>query len=227
MLTLLVAKLSRFVKEIQGHMRLRASGDRHEVRQQYLPLLWYRLVNGLQLEGKDALGSIINLMDSYFLTKDDWDAVLELGVGPMDMEHVKIDTNVKTSFTKTYNQISHPLPYMKASSIVAPKKKGKERPDIEEALDESDSEESSAGEEAILEQDQPLDLKKDKYVAAPKKKKKAAARGKKGSAKGKGTGKTNEELDELLEDEDEGSEEDVKPQKGASTKGKARSKKYR
>ena len=222
-----VGKLSRFVKEIQGHMRLRASGDRHEVRQQYLPLLWYRLVNGLQLEGKDALGSIIDLMDSYFLTKDDWDAVLELGVGPMDMEHVKIDTNVKTSFTKTYNQMSHPLPYMKASSIVAPKKKGKERPDIEEALDGSDSGVSSGGEEAILDEDQPLDLKKDKYVAAPKKNKKAAAagKGKKGSAKGKGTGKTNEELDELLEDEDEGSEEDVKPRKRASTKGKARSKK--
>ena len=164
-------------------------------------------------------------MDSYFLTKDDWDAVLELGVGPMDMEHVKIETNVKTSFTKTYNQLSHPLPYMKASSIVAPKKKGKERPDIEEALDESDSGVSSGGEEAILDEDQPLDLKKDKYVAAPKKKKKAAAKGKKGSAKGKGTGKTNEELDELLEDEDEESEEDVKPRKGASTKGKARSKK--
>ena len=227
MLIPLVGKLSRFVKEIQGHMRLRASGDRHEVRQQYLPLLWYRLVNGLQLEGKDALGSIIDLMDSYFLTKDDWDAVLELGVGPMDMEHVKIDTNVKTSFTKIYNQMSHPLPYMKASSIVAPKKKGKERPDIEEALDESDSGVSSGGEEAILDEDQPLDLKKDKYVAAPKKKKKAAAagKGKKGSAKGKGTGKTNEELDELLEDEDEGSEEDVKPRKRASMKGKARSKK--
>ena len=169
-------------------------------------------------------------MDSYFLTKDDWDAVLELGVGPMDMEHVKIDTSVKASFTKTYNQMSHPLPYMKASSIVAPKRKGKERPDIEESLDESDSGVSSGGEEAILDEDQPLDLKKDKYVAAPKKKKKAAAaRGKKGSAKGKGTGKTNEELDELLEDEDEdedeGSEEDVKPRKGVSRKGKARSKK--
>ena len=212
------------VKEIQGHMRLRASGDRHEIRQQYLPLLWYRLVKGLQLEGKDALGSIIDLMDSYFLTKDDWDAILELGVGPMDMEHVKIDTLVKTSFTKTYNQLSHPLPYMKASSIVAPKKKSKERPDIEEALDESDSGVSSGGEEAILDEDQPLDLKKDKYVAAPKKKKNAAAKGRKGAAKGKGKGKTNEDSDEVLDDEDDGSEEDVKPRKGAGTKRRARSK---
>lgn len=166
-------------------------------------------------------------MDSYYLTKDDWDAILELGVGPMEMEQIKIDTQVKTSFTRIYNQLSHPLPYMKASSIVAPKKKSKERPDIEEALDESDSGVSSGGEEAVLDDDQPLDLKKDKYVAAPKKKKKAAAKGKKGAAKGKGKGKGkgNEGSDEELDDEDDGSEEYVKPRKGESTKGKARSKK--
>ena len=212
------------MKEIQGHMRLRASGDRHEIRQQYLPLLWYRLVKELQLQGKDALESIIDLMDSYYLTKDDWDAIVELGVGPMEMEHSKIDTNVKTSFTRTYNQMSHPLPYMKASSIVAPKKKSKERPDIEEALDGSDSGVSSGGEEAILDEDQPLDLKKDKYVAAPKKKKKVAAKGKKGAGKGKGKGKRNEESEEELDDEDDGSEEDFKPRKGASAKGKGKAK---
>ena len=206
-------------------MRLRASGDRHEIRQQYLPLLWYRLVKGLQLEGKDALGNIIDLMDSYYLAKDDWDAILELGVGPMDMEHIKIDTQVKTSFTRIYNQTSHPLPYMKASSIVAPKKKSKERPDIEEALDESDSGVSSGGEEAILDEDQPLDLKKDKYVAAPKKKKKAAEKGKKGAAKAKPKGKTYEEYEEELDDDGDGSEEHVKPGKAASTRGKARLKK--
>ncbi|CAF9928372.1 MAG: hypothetical protein ALECFALPRED_004011 [Alectoria fallacina] len=220
-----LGKLTRFVKEIQGHMRLRASGDRHETRQQYLPLLWYRLVKELHLQGKDALGSIIDLMDSYYLTKDDWDAILELGVGPMEMEDIKIDTQVKTSFTRTYNQMSHPLPYMKASSIVAPTKKSKDRPDIEEALDESDSGVSSGGEEAILDDDQPLDLKKDKYVAAPKKKKKAAAKGKKGTAKGRGKGKANGESGEDLEDEDDGSEEDDRPRKGASKKGKARLKK--
>lgn len=164
-------------------------------------------------------------MDSYYLTKDDWDAILELGVGPMEMEDIKIDTQVKTSFTRTYNQMSHPLPYMKAGSVVAPQKKSKERPDIEEALDESDSGISSGGEEAVLDDEQPLDLKKDKYVAAPKKKKKAAAKGKKGAAKGRGKGKVNDESDEVLDDEDDGSEEDVKTRKGASTKGKARSKK--
>lgn len=214
----------RFIKEIQGHMRLRASGDRHEIRQQYVPLLWYRLVKELQLQGKDGLESIIELMDSYYLTKDDWDAVLELGVGPMEMEQIKIDSQTKSSFTRLYNQRSHPLPYMKASQIVVPSKKSKERPDIEEALDESDSGVSSGGEEAVLEDDEPLDLKKDKYVAAPKKK--AVTKGKKGGgAKGKGKSKGKVESEEEAVDEEEVSEEDVKPRKNAGWKGRGRGQK--
>ena len=209
----------RFVKEIQGHMRLRASGDRHEIRQQYLPLLWYRTVKELQIQGKDSLEDIIELMDSYYLTKDDWDAILELGVGPMDMEHVKIDSQTKTSFTRLYNKTSHPLPYMKASQVVAPKKKDKDRPDIEEAIDESDSGASSGADEAMIDDEEPLDLKKDKYVAAAKKKKPTA---KKAKTPGKGERKGKEERDEELEGEE--SPEDVKPRKkagGGASKGKS------
>ncbi len=198
-------------------MRLRASGDRHEIRQQYLPMLWYRLVKELQIEGKEGISKIIELMDSYYLTKDDWDAILELGVGEMEMEKIKIESNVKSSFTRTYNQISHPLPYMKASQVVAPKKNAKDRPDIEEAIDESDSGVSSGDDQAVLDEDQPLDLKKDKYVKAAKKKPK----GKKAGAKGKAKGKVKDESD----DENDESEEDVKPKKGTGPKAKGEAKK--
>ncbi len=150
-------------------------------------------------------------MDSYYLTKDDWDAILELGIGDMDMEKVKIESSAKSAFTRQYNQMSHPLPYMKASQIVAPKKKNKERPDLEEALEESDSGADTGDDEAVLEEDEPLDLKKDKYVKAPKKK--PAAKGK-GASKGKVKGEDAEEME--LDDE-----EDVKPAKG---KGKGRGK---
>lgn len=93
-------RLTRMVKEIQGHMRLRCSGDRHEVRQQYVPMLWSRMVKRLQAEGKEAVPEIIDLMDSYFLTREDFDAVMELGVGPMDQDNVKIDTQAKATFTR-------------------------------------------------------------------------------------------------------------------------------
>lgn len=197
-------KLIRLVKEIQAHMRLRSSGDRHEVRQQYIPVLWTEMVQKLQREGKEAVPAVIELMDSYFLTKDDFDAIMELGVGPMDQEKIKIDTQAKATFTRLYNQQSHPLPFMKASSVVAPKKQTKEKPDLEEAIEESDDGEVV---EEIKEDDEDVDLSKDKYVKQPKKK--AAA--KKGSAAAK---KGKKAKAEDSEDEDE----DVKP-KG---KGKAK-----
>ena len=81
-------------------MRLRASGDRHETRQQYLPALWSKLIRRLQVEGRDAVPAVIELMDSYFLTKDDFDAIIELGLGPMDMENVKIEPQTKATFTR-------------------------------------------------------------------------------------------------------------------------------
>ena len=199
-------------------MRLRASGDRHEIRQQYLPLLWQKLVKELQMHGKDGINDVIELMDCYYLTKDDWDAVLELGVGPMESEHVKLDPQTKTAFTRMYNQVSHPLPYMKASQVVAPKKKEKERPDIEDALEGSDSGASSGDDRAVLDEDEPLDLKRDKYITAPKKK---AVKAKKGASKEKGKGRAREEREGIVEGERE-SEEDVKSKKGAGAKGKGK-----
>jgi replication factor C subunit 1 len=93
-------KLMRIVKEIQGHMRLRVSADRFEVRQTYLPLLFELLVRRLQKEGKEVVPEVIELMDEYFLTREDWDGILELGVGKDDMEGVKIETQTKSTFTR-------------------------------------------------------------------------------------------------------------------------------
>lgn len=192
-------------------MRLRASGDRHEIRQQYMPALWNRLVRPLQMYGQEKVSNVIDLMDSYFLTKEDWDSIVELGLGPMDEEKVKIDTKTKSAFTRNYNLRSHPLPFMKASSIVAPRRAGREKPDLEEAVEASDDGEEITGENEVKEEeDEALDLKKDKYVKVPKKK--AAAK--------KSAGKKGKKGD----DEDEESEAEEKPKKGKGrpkAKGKA------
>ncbi|KAH7061256.1 replication factor RFC1 C terminal domain-containing protein [Macrophomina phaseolina] len=196
-------KLTRMVKEIQGHMRLRTSGDRHEIRQQYIPILWQELVKKLEQEGKEAVPEVIELMDSYFLTKEDFDAILELGVGPMDMEKVKIESQSKATFTRLYNQQSHPVPFMKASAVVAPTKAAKEKPDLEEAIEESDEGEVVEDPDAKKEEDDEGDITKDKYIKQPKKK---AAPKKKARSK--------------AANDDE--EEEEKPKKG---KGKGRAKK--
>lgn len=121
----------------------------------------------MQEKGKEAVSPVIDLMDHYFLTKDDWDAIMELGIGPMNMENLSIDSQAKATFTRLYNSKSHPLPFMKASQIVAPTKSQKERPDLEEALEASDSGASDAEGPAVP-ANEDLDLKKDKYVKAAK-----------------------------------------------------------
>lgn len=198
----------RFLKEIQGHMRLHASGDRHQIRLEYLPLLWQKLVNYLNVNGKEGVPDIIPLMDSYFLTKDDWDAIVELGVGPMNEIQVKLDTQTKATFTRLYNQQSHPLPFMKASQVLAPKKVKRDAPDLEEAIEESDEGDASDVEGKGDDEEEELDLKKDKYVKAPSKKKAAAkkdegAKGVRAKGKGKGKGKVKEESEVEEESEEE------------------------
>lgn len=202
-----LGKLSRYVKEIQSHMRLRTSGDRHEIRQQYLPVLWTQLIKRLEVEGKESVEDVIDLMDSYFLTRDDFDYILELGLGPQDAEDVKLETQTKASFTRSYNSRSHPLPFMKASNVVAPAKATKAAPDLEEAFEEEDDGEVVA---EVKEDEDDIDFKKDKYIKQPKAKKAAAS--KKTAAKKKA---------EQDDDEEEDSERDVKPKKGkAKAKGK-------
>lgn len=209
-------KLTRLVKEIQAHMRLRSSGDRHEVRQSYIPIFWEQLVKKLEHEGKEAVPEIIDLMDSYFLTKDDFDGIMELGVGYMDQDKVKIDTQAKSTFTRLYNQQSHPMPFMKASNVVAPKKAAKEKPDLEEAIDESDEGEVI---DEVKEEDDDVDLSKDKYVKQPKKKA-AAKKGQPQKSKGKKRAAADDD-----DDEAEGSEEVVKPKGRGKGKAAAKGKK--
>lgn len=93
-------KLVRYVKEIQAHMRLRTSGDRHEIRQHYVPFIWSETAKRLQVEGKECIDEVIDLMDSYFLTKDDFDYIMELGLGPQNMENLSIDSQTKATFTR-------------------------------------------------------------------------------------------------------------------------------
>lgn len=98
-------------------------------------------------------------MDEYFLSKDEWDTLVELGVGGHKDEGVlkRIPTATKTSFTKKcvtadvprlsltmlisprYNSKDHPVPFHKAQDLgKLPKKLAAEpAPDLEEAYDVS------------------------------------------------------------------------------------------
>lgn len=203
-------------------MRLRSSGDRHEIRQQYLPALWDKLARRMRDEGKECVDEVIDLMDSYFLTREDFDAIVELGLGPMDESNVKLDSQTKSAFTRIYNQRSHPLPFIKATNIIAPKQLPKVKPDIEEAIDDSDEgEEIMPEDETKADDEEDLDLKKDKYVKIPRPKK-AKAPAKDAAAKGAKKNTRSKKRD--LESADESDDND-KPKKAAkrkAPKGKAK-----
>lgn len=198
------------------------------MRQNYIPTFHNLIVKRLELEGKDVIPEAIQLMDDYFLTKEDWDAIVELGVGPMSEQNVKIPAQTKSAFTRQYdpvpfpdcrscfyflrcretcitrgndsakgplsksyytntyvryNQMSHPMPFMKATNVFAPKVAKKDVPDIEDAIVESEDEAAIGDESADAKkaEEDSMDISKDKYVKVPKK---GAAKGKRKTAGG-------------------------------------------
>lgn len=74
--------------------------------------------------------------------------------------------------------MSHPIPFMKPTAVVGSKKVAKDKPDLEEAMDDEDD--AEAPEAADVVDDEDDDITKDKYIKKPKAK--GAKRGpKKGS----------------------------------------------
>lgn len=54
---------------------------------------------------QEAIEEVIQLMDDYYLTKEDWEAIVEMGVGEgyeNDATLKKIPTAVKSAFTRMY-----------------------------------------------------------------------------------------------------------------------------
>ena len=167
-------------------MRLRISGDRNEVRQSYLQTIFDRLVRKFAKDGADSIDEIIHLMDEYYLTKEDFDSIIELSLGPNNGEALmkEVPPNVKTAFTRKYslkaldwfryNAASHPMAFQKAGGVVATKGGRKDRPDVEDAFEDSDEGEVAVEEDAVADEEEE-DLSKDKMIKEKKPKGKGAA----------------------------------------------------
>jgi replication factor C subunit 1 len=92
-------KCKRILKELQTHMALHASGDSIEIRLNYLPVLSKMLTKPLMEDG--GVDKVIGLMDDYYITRDDWDGILELG-----FQHLvtAIPSKNKAAFTRAYTK---------------------------------------------------------------------------------------------------------------------------
>ncbi|WWC58244.1 uncharacterized protein I303_100782 [Kwoniella dejecticola CBS 10117] len=184
-------KLQRQLTDIQIRMRLRVSGGRTEIREQYMPLLANKVIMPLVKRGSDAVDETIEYMDEYYLGKDDWDALVELGVDTMSESLIskKIPTATKSAFTRQYNKADHPIAFHKGDMFAASKKKIADQgpaPDNEDVFEEDEPvpDEPSDKGEADGDgdgDDEVNDVSKDKLIKAVKPKGAAA----KGKAKGK------------------------------------------
>ncbi|WWC85920.1 uncharacterized protein L201_000790 [Kwoniella dendrophila CBS 6074] len=177
-------KLQRQLTDIQIRMRLKVSGGRSEIREQYMPLLASKVVLPLVQRGSDALDETIEYMDEYYLGKDDWDALVELGVDTMAEALItkKIPTATKSAFTRQYNKTDHPIAFHKGDMFAASKKKIADMgpaPDNEDVFEEDEAvpdEVSDKGE--ADDDDEANDVTKDKLIKAVKPKGTTAAKGK-------------------------------------------------
>lgn len=186
-------RLARSLTDIQIHMRLKVSGDKREIRQSYIPALSHKLVQPLVDRGSDAIEDVINEMDEYYLSKDEWDAIVEMGIGENSGDPLlkKIPAATKSAFTRKYNTSDHPIPFHKATEIAMSKKMpAAEKPDLEEAFEveidvdpaEDEVKKPKKGEDENTIRDKLVKAKKPK--AAPDAKSKAATTSKAAASKG-------------------------------------------
>ncbi|KAJ7075381.1 replication factor RFC1 C terminal domain-containing protein [Mycena belliarum] len=163
-------KLSRALGDVQIRMRLKVSGDKSEIRTSYIPALFPHIVRPLIDVGASAVETVIEKMDEYYLTKEEWDTIIELGVDERKDEQIlkKISTATKTTLTKKYNAAQHPIPFHKASDLgkVPKKLPGGPAPDIEDVFDMDEPADDASDDEKSKDSD---DISKDKLIKAPKK----------------------------------------------------------
>ncbi|KAI8352966.1 replication factor RFC1 C terminal domain-containing protein [Mortierella sp. GBAus27b] len=188
------SKYNRLMKDLQIRMRLKISGDKNEVRQSYLPVLFSSLSQPLIDNGTSAIPDLIKFMDGYYLTREDWDTVLELGIGRNDGERAlgQIPTATKAAFTKTYNINEHPQPFLKATTVTKARGGGggggggEEVPDNLDVVEADEAVPEEVDEKTEQEEEQSID--KDKNI---KQMPRGKARSAGGSAtKSKAKGKT-------------------------------------
>lgn len=156
-------KYSRLLQELHYHTKLSTSADKISLRLDYLPALKNRLLNPILKTGADGIAPVIAFMDGYYLTKEDWDTIMEFMIGPdaTDATLKKIPTAVKTAFTRKYNSTTHPVAiYRTGATTAASAAVSTSTPDFEDIVDADDS--VPPADEDDTQEDN--DVKKDKLI---------------------------------------------------------------
>ncbi|KAM0682981.1 DNA replication factor C complex subunit Rfc1 [Mitosporidium daphniae] len=106
-------KNNRLLTELSIHLCLHVTGGKSEIRQAYLPAFVFLMASTLIQKGVNGVGDVIAYLDRYTISKEDYDAIMELGVGKYDASIISnnIPSNVKSTLTRQYNKEFHQMPY--------------------------------------------------------------------------------------------------------------------
>lgn len=184
-------KTDRILQELKTHMGLVTSANKSDINLGYLPVLKNSLMNPLldaSREPNDCAKEVIETMDAYNLTREDWDSIMEV----TKWEHQstpQVPTKVKSAFTRMYNKLDHKSPF--ATDKMTSKAKKTPKTDVNEHVlkedgDGDDAEEEEEEEEDDTEAIMKKMMKKPSKAKAPAAKKPAA---KKPAASKAATGK--------------------------------------
>ena len=164
-------KYQRLLQELQYHTRLRTSTDKAQLRLDYLPLLVKKLTDPLLKNGEDGIEEVMDIMDYYYLTKEDWESLVDFGVGQSKGELLlkKIPAKVKTAFTRKYNSKSHPVAiYKTGNSVTSGGAARKQNVDFEDVIEDDTN--TKDDDDELVDSDK-IDTKKDKLIKEVKPKK--------------------------------------------------------
>ncbi|KAI0464525.1 hypothetical protein LJB42_002140 [Komagataella kurtzmanii] len=176
-------KYDRLLQELQYHSSTKTLTNNIEFRLSYMSPLITKLSHPLLEKGTEGIDDVMSTLDAYCLTKEDWDTIMDFGIGSysMGLELKKIPPSVKTAFTRKYNSYSHPtVIYATGNSVSSTRVKV--TPDLEDVVqdDMDDVEDDTPTDEGKS------DIKNDKLIKEVKpKKKKATSKAKSTASKRK------------------------------------------
>lgn len=120
-------RVDRILQELQKHLRLKTSANKFAVGMEYLSMFKERLTKPLISKGSDGVQTVLHTMNEYYLTREDFDTIVELSTWPGQVDLMtKIDSKVKAAFTRAYNKESHMNPFAVVDFKKLKKKAGDE-----------------------------------------------------------------------------------------------------
>ncbi|KAI9361124.1 replication factor RFC1 C terminal domain-containing protein [Pilaira anomala] len=165
-------KYQRALADIQTRMRLKASGDKFEIRQNYIPTLNSRIFGALS---QDNVDETIDYMDTYYLERENLDILSELTfTAPKEKAPLAlVPTKTKSAFTRTYNARNHPILFQSSGEPIKKASNGPKEEAEGTLVVEDDTAEVFSEDEPDMADDPEVDIQNIKYVKESKKRKSA------------------------------------------------------